>query len=77
MAAAKKEDRMDSAITTVLTAVIVSILIAYLAIPILNGALATMTGDAAQYVPIFQAMIVIMIFSVVILVVRGFNSGAR
>lgn len=75
MASAKRgEDRLDNAVSVIITAVVVALLIAYLAVPIISDAI---TGLDSQYQSLFEAALVVMIFSIVILVVRGFNSAGR
>ena len=75
--AVQKEDRLDNAIMVILTTVVSAILVAYLAIPVISDAIASLTGDAAQYADLFSLVIVIMIVSMIILIVRGFNRGGR
>ena len=75
--AGAKEDRLDSAVTTLLTAVVVAILIAYFAIPVIMSAIGTLTGDAAQYAQLFELTLTLMIVSIVVLIVRGFSRGGR
>lgn len=72
-----KEDRLDNAIMVILTTVVSSILVAYLAIPVISDAIASLTGDAAKYADLFSLVIVIMIVAMIILIVRGFNRGGR
>ncbi len=75
MASAKQgEDRLDNTVSVIITAVVAALLIAYIAIPIISNAI---VGLDSQYRDLFTAAIVIMIFSIVILVVRGFNSAGR
>lgn len=75
--AVQKEDRLDNAIMVILTTIVCAILVAYLAIPVISDAIASLTGDAAQYADLFSIVIVVMIVSMIILIVRGFNRGGR
>lgn len=75
--AEQKEDRLDNAIMTILTAVVASILVAYLAIPVITSAIESLSGDAAQYADLLSLVITIMIVAMIILIVRGFNRGGR
>lgn len=70
---AEKEDRLDIAIGTVLTAVVTLIMIAYFAIPVVQGAIESLTGSSAQYGPMIGLSLTMMIFATIILIVRGFN----
>lgn len=70
---AEKEDRLDIAIGTVLTAVVTLIMICYFAIPVVQGAIDSLTGSATSYGPMIGLALTMMIFATVILIVRGFN----
>ncbi len=70
---AEKEDRLDVAIGTVLTAVVTLIMIAYFAIPVVQGAIDSLTCSTSQYGPMIGLCVTMMIFATVILIVRGFN----
>lgn len=74
---AKTEDRLDIAISVIITAIVAATMIAYLAIPIITTAINSLTGDAAQYGEMLGFVLTMMIFALIILVVRGFNSRAR
>lgn len=69
----KQEDRLDIAIGTILTAVVSLIMIAYFAIPIVQSAINSLTGDSAQYGTMIGFTLTMMIFATIILIVRGFN----
>lgn len=73
---AQKEDRLTSALMTIMTAVISMLVIAYFAIPVIVSA-ADGLGVGSEYAPMIKLVLTLMIFAVIVLVVRGFNSSAR
>ena len=75
---AEKEDKLDSSIGTILTAMVSIIVLAYVAIPIISDAIGSLTGEkAATYGSLLSVVVIIMIVGIIIFVIRGYNNHGR
>lgn len=75
---AEKEDKLDSSIGTILTAMVSVIVLAYVAIPIISDAINSLTGDnASTYGDLLSVTVIIMIVGIIIFVIRGYNNHGR
>lgn len=75
---AEKEDKLDSSIGTILTAMVSIIVLAYVAIPIITDAIGSLTGEnAATYGSLLSVVVIIMIVGIIIFVIRGYNNHGR
>lgn len=75
---AEKEDKLDTSIGTILTAMVSIIVLAYVAIPIITDAIDSLTGaKASTYGSLLQVVVIIMIVGIIIFVIRGYNNHGR
>ena len=70
-------DKIDSIIEACLAALIGIIIVCAVVIPVGLDQIGTLTGGAAQYAPLLSVVIIMVILSIIVGVIRYFQSSKR
>lgn len=70
-------DKIDSIIEACLAALIGIIIVCAVVIPVGLDQIGTLTGAAAQYAPLLSVVIIMVILSIIVGVIRYFQSSKR
>lgn len=70
-------DKIDSIIEACLAALIGIIIVCAVVIPVGLDQIGTLTGEAAQYAPLLSVVIIMVILSIIVGVIRYFQSSKR